>query len=164
MPPEDFRCKNARWRKVIWSIDEQLTAIDGESDDIIATDPGLARQREFLTSIDGVGDRIAVNMLALAGGFTRFRNARQFCSFASLVPYKYESGTSVCSRARTSKQANQTMKALLHMAAVGAAPPHESGRIQGVLRAPIGGGETCHECAERHPCQACPQDGLRHQA
>lgn len=65
--------------------------------------------------------RIAINMIAITGGFTRFQNARQFCSFAGLTPYKYDSGTSVRSKAKISKRANQTMKALLHLAAVGAA-------------------------------------------
>ena len=55
------------------------------------------------------------------GGFTRFRNARQFCSFAGLTPDRYDSGTSVRSKAKISKRANQTMKALLHLAAVSAA-------------------------------------------
>ena len=81
----------------------------------------LTRQKELLTSIDGVGDRIAINMIAVTGGFTRFRNARQFCSFAGLTPYRYDSGTSVRSKAKISKRANQTMKALLHLAAVSAA-------------------------------------------
>lgn len=60
-------------------------------------------------------------MIAVTGGFTRFQNARQFCSFAGLTPYRYASGTSVRSKAKTSKRANQTMKALLHLAAVSAA-------------------------------------------
>ena len=72
-------------------------------------------------SIDGIGDRIAINMIAITGGFTRFQNARQFCSFAGLTPYKYDSGTSVRSKAKISKRSNQTLKALLHMSAVNVA-------------------------------------------
>ena len=61
---------------------------------LIAADPVLARQKELLVSIDGIGNRIAINMIAITGGFTRFQNARQFCSFAGLTPYRYDSGTS----------------------------------------------------------------------
>ena len=121
MDAGDFKHKASRWKKVIKTIEEQIKAIDAEIEGIIAANPALTRQKELLTSIDGVGDRIAINMIAVTGGFTRFRNARQFCSFAGLTPYRYDSGTSVRSKAKISKRANQTMKALLHLAAVCAA-------------------------------------------
>lgn len=121
MASGDFRHKASRWKKVVKAIEEQIKAIDAEIESIIEANPALTRQKELLTSIDGVGDRIAINMIAVTGGFTRFRNARQFCSFAGLTPYRYDSGTSVRSKAKISKRANQTMKALLHLAAVSAA-------------------------------------------
>jgi transposase len=130
MAPGDFNHKNSRWKKVIKSIDDQITAIDAEIESLIAADPVLTRQKELLVSIDGIGERIAINMIAITGGFTRFQNARQFCSFAGLTPYKYDSGTSVRSKAKISKRANQTMKALLHLAAVGAATHMKEGEYK----------------------------------
>ena len=130
MAPGDFKHKNSRWRKVIKSIDEQIAAIDAEIEALIAADPVLARQKELLVSIDGIGDRIAINMIAITGGFTRFQSARQFCSFAGLTPYKYDSGTSVRSKAKISKRSNQTMKALLHMSAVNVATRMKSGEYK----------------------------------
>lgn len=130
MAPGDFKHKNSRWNKVIKAIDAQIEAIDAEIDSIIAVDPVLARQKELLTSIDGIGERIAINMIAITGGFSRFQNARQFCSFAGLTPYKYDSGTSVRSRAKISKRANQTMKALLHMSAVNVATRMKEGEYK----------------------------------
>ena len=130
MAPGDFKHKNSRWRKIIKSIDEQIAAIDAEIEALIAADPVLARQKELLVSIDGIGDRIAINMIAITGGFTRFQNARQFCSFAGLTPYKYDSGTSVRSKAKISKRSNQTMKALLHMSAVNVATRMKSGEYK----------------------------------
>ena len=127
MAPGDYKHKSSRWKKVIKTIDEQIKAIDAEIEGLIAADPVLVRQKELLTSIDGVGERIAINMIAITGGFTRFHNARQFCSFVGLTPYKYDSGTSIRSKAKTSKRANQTMKALLHLAAVGAATHLKTG-------------------------------------
>lgn len=121
MAPGDFKHKSSRWRKVIKAIDEQIVAIDAEIEGIIAADPVLTRQKELLVSIDGIGDRIAINMIAITAGFTRFKDARHFCSFAGLTPYKYDSGSSVRSKAKISKRANQTMKALLHLSAVNVA-------------------------------------------
>ena len=130
MAPSDFKHKSSRWKKVIKTIDEQIKAIDAEIDGLLAADPVLARQKELLTSIDGIGDRIAVNMIAITSGFTRFQTARQFCSFAGLTPYKYESGSSVRSKAKISKRANQTMKALLHLSAVNVATKMKGGEYR----------------------------------
>ena len=130
MAPGDFKHKNSRWNKVIKTIDEQIKAIDAEIESLIAANPVLTRQKDLLTSIDGVGDRIAINMIAITGGFTRFQNARQFCSFAGLTPYKYDSGTSVRSKAKISKRANQTMKVLLHMSAVNVATRMKEGEYK----------------------------------
>ena len=130
MAPEDFKHKNSRWKKVIKSIDEQIAAIDAEIEELIESDPVLVRQKELLVSIDGIGPRIAINMIAITGGFTRFQNARQFCSFAGLTPYKYDSGTSVRSKAKISKRSNQTMKALLHMSAVNVATRMKEGEYK----------------------------------
>ena len=130
MAPRDFKHKNSRWKKVIKTIEDQIKAIDAEIESIIAADPKLTRQKELLTSIDGIGDRIAINMIAVTGGFTRFQNARQFCSFAGLTPYRYDSGTSIRSKAKISKRANQTMKALLHLAAVSVATHTKDGEYR----------------------------------
>lgn len=130
MAPGDFKHKSKRWKDVINTINNQIDAIDAEIDAIIAADPILTRQKKLLKSIDGVGERIAVNMIAITGGFTRFENARHFCSFAGLTPYKYDSGTSVKSKAKISKRANQTMKALLHMSAVNVATRMKEGEYK----------------------------------
>ena len=130
MDPIDFKHKSTRWKKVIRSIEEQIASIDAEIDALIAANPVLARQKELLVSIDGIGNRIAINMIAITGGFTRFQNARQFCSFAGLTPYRYDSGTSVRSKAKISKRSNQTMKALLHLSAVNVATRMKEGEYR----------------------------------
>ena len=130
MAPDDFKHKSSRWKKVLKAIDEQIAAIDAEIEGIIDSDPILTRQKELLKSIDGIGDRIAINMIAITGGFTRFKDARHFCSFAGLTPYKYDSGTSVRSKAKISKRSNQTMKALLHLSAVNVAYQMKGGEYK----------------------------------
>ena len=130
MAPGDFKQKSSRWKKVLKVIDRQIAAIDAEIESIISADPVMTRQKELLKSIDGIGDRIAINMIAITGGFTRFKDARHFCSFAGLTPYRYDSGTSIRSRAKISKRSNQTMKALLHMAAVSAATHLKEGEYK----------------------------------
>lgn len=121
MEHSEFKRKSQRWNKVIKVIDEQIKTIDIEIDNLITSEPMLSHQKELLKSIDGIGDRIAINMIAVTAGFTRFRNARHFCSFAGLTPYRYDSGSSIRSKSRISKRANQNIKALLHLSAVNVA-------------------------------------------
>ena len=65
MAPGDYWRKSARWKKVIRTIDEQITSIDAEIDALITADPELTRQKELLVSIDGIGERIStVNITA----------------------------------------------------------------------------------------------------
>lgn len=130
MAPLAFKCKSQRWNKIIKVIDQQIDAIDVEIDRLIAADPKLSRQKELLMSIDGIGKRIAINMIAITGGFTRFKDARHFCSFAGLTPYRYDSGTSIRSKARISKRANQNIKALLHLSAVNVATRMKDGEYK----------------------------------
>ena len=89
-----------------------------------------ARIAEYAFRYSDKAVRYAINMIAITGGFTRFQNARQFCSFAGLTPYRYDSGTSVRSKAKISKRANQTMKALLHMSAVNVATRMKAGEYK----------------------------------
>lgn len=114
MAPDYYKRKSRQWKKVIMAIDRQILAIDEEIGSLIGADDTLRHHRGLLKSVDGIGDRIAVNMIAIMCGFTRFSNTRLLCSFAGITPYRYDSGSSVRSKAKTSKRAIQTMKTAAH--------------------------------------------------
>lgn len=83
-------------------------------------DPNIKHQMELLKSIDGVGEKLAINMIVITEGFTRFDNARQFNCYAGLAPFQYTSGKSIYSKSRVSQRANKHIKSLLHLCAVSA--------------------------------------------
>ena len=76
---------------------------------------------DLLKSVDGIGKRIAIYMVAVTMGFTRFQNPKQFFCYAGLAPFRYTSGKSIHSKSKVSQRANKHIKALLHLAAVSAA-------------------------------------------
>jgi transposase len=89
-------------------LDEQLAAL-------VASDERTSQQVELLKSVDGVGDRIALHMVAVTMGFTRFQNPRQFFCYAGLAPFRYTSGKSIRSKSKVSQRTNKQMKSLLHI-------------------------------------------------
>lgn len=118
MPGEVYEDKARRLRQIITCFDDQITQIETRMDQVIADDPVLARHRELLESIPGVGPRLAVYVMVASQGFTRFSDPRAFSCHAGIAPFSYHSGIHTHSRARVSHRADKQLKSLLHMAAL----------------------------------------------
>lgn len=120
MDNDDYKRKSKRWKVVIKTIQNQIDEIEAEMGNIAENDPNIKHQMELLKSIDGVGEKLAINMIVITEGFTRFDNARQFNCYAGLAPFQYTSGKSIYSKSRVSQRANKHIKSLLHLCAVSA--------------------------------------------
>lgn len=118
MPERIFNDKAARLKKLMNGLEEAIKSITEEMEGIIKATEVLARQYELLQSIDGVGPVVALNMIVVTEGFTRFDSARKFNCFAGLAPFQYTSGSSQRSKARVSYRADKCIKTLLHLSAV----------------------------------------------
>ena len=118
MPEEIYEKKAKRLRLLISDLQRAIHAISLEMEEIIRETNILTRQMQLLTSIDGVGKVVALNMIIATEAFTRFDDPRKFSCYAGLAPFSYTSGSSQHSKNRVSHRANKTMKKLLHMAAV----------------------------------------------
>lgn len=103
----------------ITALDKSIKQIEVLIKEAIAADTELQRFYDLLLSIDGVGPILAAHLLALTDGFLRFTTARELACHAGVAPFEYRSGTSIRGKTRVSKQAQSTLKYVLHMAAVG---------------------------------------------
>ena len=121
MAPKDYAQKCRLWTAVIKTLNKQLATLDEQLAEIVASDKRISHQMELLKSVDGIGDRIALYMVAVTMGFSRFESPRQFFCYAGLAPFKNTSGKSIRSKSKVSQRANKHIKALLHLAAVSAA-------------------------------------------
>lgn len=106
-------------RRQIRLLDELIAQVDGMILDTIKNDPELHRLYRLIITVPGVGPVLAANLLAITEGFTRFRKARALSCHAGAAPYEHASGTSIRGRTRVSPKANQGLKALLHISALG---------------------------------------------
>ena len=118
MQEKAYNDKERRLKKLMKGLEDAIKSITKEMENIVRSTEVLDRQYRLLQSIDGVGPVIALNMIIVTEGFTRFDNARQFNCYAGLAPFQYTSGSSQHSRARVSHRADKCIKTLLHLSAV----------------------------------------------
>lgn len=113
-----YNLKEGYLTTMIDGISIQIEDIEEKINLLIEEDQKLKRQKEILTSIDGVGEQTAIKMIVTTQGFTKFSEARKFCCHAGVAPFSYISGSSQRSKNRVSSRADKSIKTLLHMAAV----------------------------------------------
>lgn len=76
MDPEDYVEKSRLWTAVVKTLNKQLALLDEQIVKLVALDEEISHQVELLKSVDGVGDRGALYMVAVTMGFKRFQNPR----------------------------------------------------------------------------------------
>jgi transposase len=104
--------------KMIKEIEAQIVAVEKELNMLIEADDDLKQQYKFITSVQGVGKVLAWTMLVKTNEFKSINDPRKLACYAGLVPFEYQSGTSVHKKPRVSFMADKALKKLLHMAAM----------------------------------------------
>ena len=104
-------------REMIKALDKQIIALEGEMMEMIKSDEVLYRTFKLITSVKGVGPIIAINFLVYTNCFTAFTDWRKFACYCGIVPFEYQSGTSIRGRRKVHHLANRRLKALLSNAA-----------------------------------------------
>ncbi len=107
-------------RKNITFLDKQILEIEVMIEDIILEDVQLSTQYEILQSIPGVGKVLSSAVIAKTQGFKKYNKPRKLACFAGVVPFDFQSGTSINYKSRVSKLSDKSLKTLLHMAAMSA--------------------------------------------
>ena len=69
----------------------------------------------LLTSIPGIGEKLAARLIAEIGDISRFDNAKQLVAYAGIDPQVYESG-SFKGKFSISKKGNKRLRSLLYLA------------------------------------------------
>jgi transposase len=118
MDKDDYKKKYKRLHGLIDGLDLVILQIEKDIQNIIDSDEVLSNQHKLLCSIDGIGDHIAVKMIAETNAFKDFKNPRKFCCHAGVAPFSYTSGSSQKSKNKVSNRADKSIKALLHMGAL----------------------------------------------
>src|SRR5690606_33938151 len=101
-------------------IDLQIKTIENHIEQVISNDQNLYKQQQLIKSVPGVGKVLSWSILAKTEGFTLITNPRKMACYCGVVPFDFQSGTSIRKKPGVSMLADKSLKTLLHMAAMSA--------------------------------------------
>lgn len=106
--------------QMVKNIDKQIAIVEDKINLLIESDSQLKQQAELVRSVPGVGKVLCWFMLAKTNGFTSIDEARKMACYAGVVPFDYQSGSSIRGKHRVSVYADRSLKSLLHLSAMSA--------------------------------------------
>lgn len=74
---------------------KQITRIDKELDKLIKQDPDIYRKFNHLKSIPGFDMLLSAHLLVMTEIFSKISDYKRLAALIGIVPYKYQSGTSI---------------------------------------------------------------------
>lgn len=108
----------ASLQRQIKILKEEIAQLDKDIQAHVLKHAPLERSVRLLCSIDGVGPRVAVTILAEVPQISAFGRARDVAAFAGLTPALSQSGTSVWRKGRMTKEGSALLRKMLYMAAL----------------------------------------------
>jgi transposase len=100
--------------KEMESLDEQIRLVEREIATIIEDDEEMRRNHEIVTSVVGVGDVTACELIIKTENFHKIDNAESCAEFAGIAPHPNKSGT-IDKGTRISHLGDKQLKSLLFM-------------------------------------------------
>ena len=101
-------------------LEKQILTTEKAMNELIKQNQTMTTNYKLSKTVKGVGMVLAVQMLLHTHNYTRFESSRQFSAYCGLVPYPYQSGTSINGRNKIHPISDKKMKSLLSMSAISA--------------------------------------------
>jgi transposase len=115
-----FKSISKSCKQSLRAIKADIKEIEKTIKELVEQDAALKKQVRYSSSVTGVGDIIAFNMIVSTGEFERISEPKRFACYSGVAPFEHSSGTSVRGKTRVSKMGNMSMKTLLTMGAIAA--------------------------------------------
>ena len=122
------------------AIKKDIAHIDAAIEELVKTDNQVSQQRDLATSVSGIGDITALNLIVSTNEFTKICESKKFACYSGVAPFEHRSGSSIRGKTRVSKMANMTLKRLLHLAAMSAIRSNEE--LQTYYRRKVNAGKN----------------------
>jgi transposase len=106
--------------KLIKDIETQIKIIEDNIESIISNDEKLNHQQKLIKSVPGVGKVLSWTLLSKTEGFITITDPRKMACYSGVVPFDFQSGTSLKRRPGLSMLADKGLKTILHLAAMSA--------------------------------------------
>ena len=102
------------------AINADLARAEKQISEIIQSDDRLKELFGWITSVPGVGDAIAAEVLVATNEFKAINDPKKLACHAGVAPFEYRSGSSVRGKTRVSQHARLRLKSLFHLGAMSA--------------------------------------------
>ena len=99
-------------------IEKTIKMLEDEAKKIIESSEILKKQYELLIGIKGIGNRVALTIIADMPDVSNFKTAKQYAAFAGVTPSHFESGTSVKGKSRIARLGSSKIRKPLYMSAL----------------------------------------------
>jgi transposase len=93
----------------------KIKAIEKEIINLINNVPEYMQIFSNITSIPGVGNILAFNLIILTNGFTENLNSKKMASYLGIVPEVYQSGTSIKRKSASSGRGPGPLRGVLYL-------------------------------------------------
>lgn len=107
-------------KKEVELITKHISVLEKEIETVIKSCESLCRKADLLKSVPGVGKVLCWLLLVRTEAFEKITEPRQLACYAGVVPFDYQSGTSIRFKPRVSFYADKSLKSILHLAAMSA--------------------------------------------
>lgn len=107
-------------KQLIKKLDDQISLLEKRIEETIKTDAELDYQSKLIQSVPGAGKVLTWMILAKTEGFRTIKDPRKLACYAGVVPFDYQSGSSLKYKPKVSIFADKQLKTILHLAAMSA--------------------------------------------
>ena len=99
-------------------LKKQIVLLEDEAQKIINSNQNLKEQFDRITEIKGVGEKLALAIIADMPDVSNFQKSGQFSAFAGVSPSHFQSGSSVRGKSRISRLGSKSIRKVLYMSAL----------------------------------------------
>lgn len=99
-------------------LKNQINSLEKTAREIVESNDDLKAKFARITEIKGVGEKMALAILADMPDMKNFQKASQFAAFAGVTPSHFQSGTSVNGKSHISKFGSRNVRKALYMSAL----------------------------------------------
>jgi transposase len=104
-------------KALIKKMESAILKVGKQMNEIVNSSEQLSESYRKITQIIGVGPITAITCIVETNNFVSFTKGRKFSCHCGLAPFKYQSGSSIKGKTRTSALRNKDLKSILFKAA-----------------------------------------------
>lgn len=103
-------------RKTLETLRKNIEEVDQKMLAVIKEDEYLNKVFHLITSIPGIGNVVATEVIVSTNEFKNINDSRKYACYSGIAPFEHRSGSSIRGKTRVSHRANKRIKTLLHLA------------------------------------------------